>query len=240
MVPGMDIMVQEPKGEEVGIPGHVDSKDAIGKLLEYQDENPGFLGGIMTWVTAGGLLLFLGSLLLLYSEIKAVLIIRDQDCRRRLFESGIMTERANIDDLVEKDIAIITIRPYITLSGASLLLLGFSCLLYPMCDVLTIVGFSIGPCLLVLCFGSLYLAVCLASFWMGVVWLCTRMIPGLLFLTISVIGAFLIPTANPIAIFIWFLVAIGGGYVYFYYAPQAYETTKKPLWLQVNQPSSQL
>lgn len=101
--------------------------------------------------------------------------------------------------------------------------IAFACLLYPLCDILTVIGLPSAPCLLIITFGSFFAAICVATFWMFIIWSCTRTYAALVFLFISMTGQILLPTGNPILLLVWVLVAFGGGYAYFYYAPEVYK-----------------
>ena len=53
-------------------------RHAIAELAAYQSENPDFAAGVGIWMTIGFVLTLLGTLIFLFSEIKAVLVCRDQ------------------------------------------------------------------------------------------------------------------------------------------------------------------
>jgi len=54
--------------------------------LTFQEEHPNFAAGIAIWMTVGSIIFMIGFILFLYSEIKAVLVARDQDFRKKLVE----------------------------------------------------------------------------------------------------------------------------------------------------------
>jgi hypothetical protein len=134
-----------------------------------------------------------------------------------------MSNGANFNELFEKESSTMAPRPYISVGATLLMFIGFACLLYPLCDVLTVIGLPSAPCLLIITFGAFFAALCTATFWMFLLWSCTRTYAALVFLFISLTGQILLPTGNPILLLVWVLVAFGGGYLYFYYLPDSYK-----------------
>jgi hypothetical protein len=74
------------EGEEVGAeelddtlrkpPKPFDPREAFAKLAAYQASNPEFAAAIATYIIAGVITFTLGTVLFLYSEIKAMLVVR--------------------------------------------------------------------------------------------------------------------------------------------------------------------
>ena len=95
-------------------------------------------------------------------------------------------------------------------------------------------GLPATPCILLVTFGSLFAAICVATTWMFFIWLCTRPVAAVIFLVISVSGQLLIPSGNPILLLLWMLVTFGGGWAYFFWLPDVYrdKPQDKPAWVQ--------
>jgi hypothetical protein len=55
-------------------------RHALSELAAYQAEHPDFAAGVGIWMTVGTILLVFGLIIFLFSEIKAVLVCRDQVC----------------------------------------------------------------------------------------------------------------------------------------------------------------
>mmetsp|Transcript_19826 Transcript_19826/g.45629 ORF Transcript_19826/g.45629 Transcript_19826/m.45629 type:complete len:315 (+) Transcript_19826:10-954(+) len=219
---------------EVDVPEEFNPREAISNLVEYQEEHPNFAAGVATWLTVGTIIFLLAFILFLYSEIKAVLVARDQDFRKKLIEDGYMSNGANFNELFEREAATMAPRPYLSVGAMLLMFIAFACLLYPLCDILTIIGLPSAPCLLIITFGAFFASICLATFWMFVIWSCTRTYAALVFLVMSLTGQILLPTGNPILLLVWVVLAFGGGYMYFYFGPDYYKEKPedKPMWLQ--------
>ena len=158
-----------------------------------------------------------------------------QDFRKGLVDAGYMTpSAAGIADLEMKESRSMTPRPYLSVGGMMLINLGLSCILYPICDILDIIDLPPVPCFLVLTLGSFFGAFCITTFWLAVVWSCTRPWAALAFVIISVSGQMLVPTANVILVVLWMVIAFGGGYFYFKYLPEQYALSgdERPPWVQ--------
>jgi hypothetical protein len=183
-----------------------------------------------------GMTLFIvGFIMLLFSEIKAVLVCRDQDFRKQLHDNGYMKPAsAGIAELEEKESVQMRPRAYLTVGGMLSMYTGLSCMIYPMCDVLDIVGLPAAPCFIMVVFGAFFAAFCITCFWLFVVWSCTRFYAALAFLVMSVAGLILLPSGNLILIFLWLVVAFGGGTWYFKWVPDSYAATgdEQPFWVQ--------
>jgi hypothetical protein len=219
---------------EVEVPEEFNPREAISNLVEYQEEHPDFAAGVATWLTVGTIIFLLAFILFLYSEIKAVLVARDQDFRKKLIEDGYMSNGANFNELFEREAATMAPRPYLSVGAMLLMFIAFACLLYPLCDILTVIGLPSAPCLLIITFGAFFASICLATFWMFVIWSCTRTYAALVFLLMSLSGQILLPTGNPILLLVWVVLAFGGGYFYFYFYPDQFKEKPedKPMWLQ--------
>eukprot|EP00960_Hanusia_phi_P023435 691858-Hanusia_phi.AAC.6 len=92
----------------------------MSEIREFE-AHPEFAAGIATWLTIGIVLFILGLLLFLYSEIQAVLVVRDQDFRAKLVSLNFMTEGKNIDELNQEENA--TMLQFLLPTGNPILLL---------------------------------------------------------------------------------------------------------------------
>lgn len=225
---------EEPAAIELPTRPSFDPREAVTKVAEYQAAHPEFAAGIATWVTAGISLFILGNVVLVWSEIQAMLVVRDQDFRARLLLQDYIEEGADIDKLNKEESANMHVRPYLSVLGTLLMFMGLAAVLYPLCDVITVIGLPATPCILLVTFGSLFAAICVATTWMFFIWLCTRPVAAVIFLVISVSGQLLIPSGNPILLLLWMLVTFGGGWAYFFWLPDVYrdKPQDKPAWVQ--------
>jgi hypothetical protein len=65
-------------------------RHSVGSLSRYQKEHPEFVTSVFTWFLLGNIFFAIGLIMVLFSEIKAVLICRDQDFRISLHARGYM------------------------------------------------------------------------------------------------------------------------------------------------------
>eukprot|EP00960_Hanusia_phi_P020005 591035-Hanusia_phi.AAC.1 len=107
---------------------------------------------------------------------QAVLICRDQDFRKSLWDNGFMkpssagwarllpaavtslgvTLRSGIAELEERESMQMRPRAYLTFLSLLFMYVGVGCILYPLCDVLDIIGLPTGPCFVLVVFGSFF------------------------------------------------------------------------------------
>jgi len=210
-------------------------RHAVGNLAAYQREHPDFASGIAIWMAVGCGLFFIGWVMLLFSEIKAVLVCRDQDFRKKMRDlKYMMPASRGIAELERQESKMMRPRAYLTVGGLLAMYIGLSCVIYPLCDVLDVVGLPAAPCLILVIFGSFFIAFCVATFWMFVCWSCTRPWAALVFLIISLSGSVLLPTGNLILVILWMVVAFFGGSWYFKYLPDTYDISneERPYWVQ--------
>ena len=86
-----------------------DVQAALDDLEEYVETHPDFITAVIFWVITGNILILLGVIIILYSEIKMVCVVRSQEARRALLETqGSTTE---VDEIEAKSVAS---RPYLT------------------------------------------------------------------------------------------------------------------------------
>mmetsp|Transcript_10813 Transcript_10813/g.36393 ORF Transcript_10813/g.36393 Transcript_10813/m.36393 type:complete len:305 (-) Transcript_10813:1277-2191(-) len=215
--------------------GQFNVRKAVGNLATYQKEHPDFAEGVAIWMLVGNSLFIIGVIMAIFSEVKAVLICRDQDFRKSLWDNGFMKpSSAGIAELEERESMQMRPRAYLTFLSLLFMYIGIGCMLYPLCDVLDIIGLPTAPCFVLVVFGSFFASFCVLTFILFLAWSCTRFYAAMAFLVISVSGMLLLPTGNVILIIIWMVVTFGGGYWYFKYLPEFYSASgdELPFWVQ--------
>ena len=103
-------------------------------------EHPGFLNGVAVWIAVGAMVYVVALAGLLYSEIRACLIVRDQDFRVRLLETQVCVPGSRLADLKENESALLAPRAYIAFVCLLLFVLAIAAMLFPLCDIFSIVG----------------------------------------------------------------------------------------------------
>jgi len=189
---------------------------------------------MFTWFVTGTVLYLLGLFIFLFSEINAVLITRDSDFRLNLIKGG-YAEKVDGPEYKKqesRELRKLEPRPYLTVFGIIVLFFAIACLLFPLCELIDILGLPSAPCVLIITVGAAFAAICNATFYLFLVWSCTRTYASLIFLLISVSGSILLPAGNPILLMLWVAIAFGSWYTYFFYLPTLYTDKDKPAWLQ--------
>ncbi len=67
-------------------------------------------------------------------------MVRDQDFRARLLLQEYIAEGANINELNDEESASMHLRPYLSVAGMLLIFVGLATLIYPLCDIITVIG----------------------------------------------------------------------------------------------------
>ena len=67
-------------------------------------------------------------------------MVRDQDFRARLLLQDYIEEGADIDKLNKEESTNMHVRPYLSVLGTLLMFMGLAAVLYPLCDVITVIG----------------------------------------------------------------------------------------------------
>jgi hypothetical protein len=210
-------------------------RHAVGSVSQYQKSHPEFAASIGIWIIVGNIFFIIGLIMMLFSEIKAVLICRDQDFRQSLYFRGYMKPAsAGIAELEARESIQMRPRAYLTVGGMLMMYTGLSCMIYPLCDLLDIVGLPAWPCFFLVVFGAFFAAFVITCLWLAVVWSCTRFYAATAFFVIGFSGLLLLPTGNLILTAIWLFIAFGGGYWYFSWLPESYEqaSEEQPFWVQ--------
>jgi len=189
---------------------------------------------VAIWIAAGIILYVVALTVLLYTEIRTCLVVRDQDFRERLLRTQACLPGKQLPSLRENETALLAPRAYITVFAGMLFFLAIAAILFPLCDIFTIIGLPAGPCLLMLTIGALLMAVCTVTGWMALCWLCTRPWAALVLGAISVSGQMTVPSGNLLLILVWILAAGMSGTLYFYWLPGLYADKRwdRPSWVQ--------
>jgi hypothetical protein len=165
--------------------------------------------------------------------LQAVLVCRDQEFRKFLHDNDYMLPSAvGIAELEIKESEAMKPRIIISLSGFGLVSMGLSALLYPVCDIMDIIGLPNMPCLLMVTFGAFAAAMVLCLLILAVSWSCTRPWAALVFVVMWGSGALMLTYSSPFLLVGWVLLALGGGYWYFKMLPEQYDHESRPWWFQ--------
>eukprot|EP00291_Cryptomonas_curvata_P023551 CAMPEP_0172171682 /NCGR_PEP_ID=MMETSP1050-20130122/12027_1 /TAXON_ID=233186 /ORGANISM="Cryptomonas curvata, Strain CCAP979/52" /LENGTH=411 /DNA_ID=CAMNT_0012843139 /DNA_START=371 /DNA_END=1606 /DNA_ORIENTATION=- len=215
--------------------------EKFGAIFLHMDEATakGHIAYAFFWSIIGTICTWLGLILLLYSEIKAVTVFREQDERDRLVSINILVRNnAKYTELEEADDQNLAPRPYITAIGGIIFFIGMFCTWLPLCDVIGIIfpAFSFATGLLCIAFvftGAFLLSLTAALFIVGLCWSCTRGWAALVLIVLSLVGNVML-FGGIIGLVIYLALLGASLYAYFVWAPSYYNEKKetKPFWLQ--------
>lgn len=207
-----------------------DVQAALDDLEEYVETHPDFITAVIFWVITGNILILLGVIIILYSEIKMVCVVRSQEARRALLETqGSTTE---VDEIEAKSVAS---RPYLTFLATVLFFFGIFLSLIPLCDVLHLLGLPTGvTCIYIISMEALVFALILSFLLIGLCWSCTRPWAGVVLIVLALCGLVLCPTANVLLLILFLFLAFSVYMVYFVWYPDYLKEQHqaRPDWLQ--------
>lgn len=183
----------------------------------------------MSWVIVGAVFLVIATSLLLFSEVRAVLVTRERDFRQQMIAGNYMYPTDTIKELQAAEDKVMSERPYLTFFSIIILFVSMVCVLKPFCNVLDIIGLPSSSCFLTVSFSAFVAAVTTACFLMGLCWSCTRGVAACVLLGIALTGDVLCPTGSPVLVVMWLLSAGAVYFLYFLYLPQQPEV---PVWCQ--------
>uniref|UniRef100_A0A6T8PCL0 Vitamin K epoxide reductase domain-containing protein n=2 Tax=Hemiselmis andersenii TaxID=464988 RepID=A0A6T8PCL0_HEMAN len=189
------------------------------------------------WAILGSIFTWIGMIIILYSEIKAVIITRERDERDKLVEGGYLAKNSSCQDLFDREEGSLAPRPYLTIGGGILFWVGMLCQFVPFCHILGLIFpglvFFHGLCIVFVVVGTLVLAASTFLFVIGLCWSCTRPWAASVLIVVALLGDVMI-FGGLISIAIWIVLAGAAFWAYFSYAPNYYEENKvpQPDWLQ--------
>jgi hypothetical protein len=189
------------------------------------------------WSIMGTILTWIGFIMVLYAEIKAILILRERDERERLVAAKIVKENpVKMKELLDQENSYFIIRPYVTILAYLIFWAGMLLQFTPMCSFITLIfPFWFGvenACYLVVLAATLFFATSLFLMLLGLMWSCTRGWAALVLLVLGITTNGLVFTGL-IGLSIWAFFLVFFLILWFKILPD-YFTSKgeKPDWLQ--------
>eukprot|EP00292_Cryptomonas_paramecium_P004785 CAMPEP_0113677732 /NCGR_PEP_ID=MMETSP0038_2-20120614/9461_1 /TAXON_ID=2898 /ORGANISM="Cryptomonas paramecium" /LENGTH=508 /DNA_ID=CAMNT_0000595103 /DNA_START=29 /DNA_END=1555 /DNA_ORIENTATION=- /assembly_acc=CAM_ASM_000170 len=192
---------------------------------------------MLVWAILGSVFTWIGFLLFLYAEIKAVLTVRERDERDRLVEAKILKKNdVKMNELLETENGYFLIRPFITILAFLIFWGGMLFQFTPFCSFITLIfPFWFGlehACYLIVLAATLFFAASLFLIVLGLIWSCTRGWAALVLLVLGLITNGLVFTGL-IGLSIWAFLLVGLLLLYFKFLPDYYaEKSEKPDWVQ--------
>jgi len=175
--------------------------------------------------------------MVLYAEIKAVVIVRERDERDRLVAAKIVKANPEkMKTLVDDENSYFAIRPYVTILAFILFWVGLLFQFTPFCGMITLIfPFWFGvenACYIVVLAATLFFATSLFLILLGLIWSCTRGWAALVLLVLGITTNGLVFTGL-IGLSIWAFFLVGLLLLWFKFLPDYFESKgERPEWLQ--------
>jgi hypothetical protein len=201
----------------------------MGELEQtYHIENVAF------WIVLGATLGWVGFVLILYSEIKAVLVVRERDERERLLNGKYMRViESKVQEIREKEEAMLMPRPYLTMIGSALLWLGLLAQLLPFCNILALIfpglEFFRGMCWIFVLVVTLVVTAATVLLVVGLIWSCTRGWAAMVLVSLGLLGELMV-FGGVLCIVLWLVLTAGVIYLYFKFLPDYCEENGGAQW----------
>ena len=209
--------------EDVDEPMTADDVDT--RAEAWAKEHPQEMNRITGWFAVGLALGIMGIALLLWSEISAVVTVRELD---RNAWSG----EPKPADLAEKEALWAhgfgaLLRPWLSLGGIALMLAGFLVALIPMCSILVDFGLPSVPtrsdCITSIVLLALLDVIGFAALLVSLCWCCTRPWASLILTSVALGANICVMLKSPIFIVCWVVMSGFLAFYYFQYLPEAKE-----------------
>jgi len=189
------------------------------------------------WSIMGTIFTWIGFIMVLYAEIKAVVIVRERDERDRLIAAKIV--KANPDKmkiLLDEENGYFAIRPYVTILAFILFWVGLLFQFTPFCSFITLIfpnWFGVeNACYIVVLAATIFFATSLFLMLLGLIWSCTRGWAALVLLVLGIVTNGLVFTGL-IGLSIWAFFLVGLLLLWFKFLPDYFESKgERPDWLQ--------
>ncbi|EKX44004.1 hypothetical protein GUITHDRAFT_140132 [Guillardia theta CCMP2712] len=195
-------------------------------VQHHPEENKGIVAHMITGMAIG----FVGFTCLLYSEIFAVLTVRDMDL-------NIWSREPKPADLMEREALwahgfAAKLRPWLSIGGVVAMYVGYLVANIPMCWILVDFGLPSTPdeedCITSVVFMAFLFIIGTACFIVGLCWSCTRPWAALLLISISVGAHVAMLIDDPYFALLWALISAVLAFYYFQFIPESREDYRHP------------
>jgi hypothetical protein len=211
---------------------------ALGPLSDMPTlEKKYHIHNALFWSIMGTIFTWIGFFMVLYAEIKAVVIVRERDERDRLVAAKIVKANPEkMKTLVDDENSYFAIRPYVTILAFILFWVGLLFQFTPFCSFITLIfPFWFGvenACYIVVLAATIFFATSLFLILLGLIWSCTRGWAALVLLVLGIVTNGLVFTGL-IGLSIWAFFLVGLLLLWFKFLPDYFESKgERPEWLQ--------
>jgi len=170
----------------------------------------------MRWIFLGIFVFLVATGVLLYSEVRLVLLQRDVD-------SLVIASQEIPSELEEKLDTMSKLRTYLSLGSVGGMILALWMGLFALChmatEMLATMHYEFTGCYEMAFMVSFVVAAIWSLFVVGCVWLCTRPWTGVFCITIAILGELSIDSGSAAAVVMWALLSAGSAWIFFAYGP---------------------
>eukprot|EP00291_Cryptomonas_curvata_P012503 CAMPEP_0172181472 /NCGR_PEP_ID=MMETSP1050-20130122/17837_1 /TAXON_ID=233186 /ORGANISM="Cryptomonas curvata, Strain CCAP979/52" /LENGTH=315 /DNA_ID=CAMNT_0012854759 /DNA_START=51 /DNA_END=995 /DNA_ORIENTATION=+ len=167
----------------------------------------------------------IGLIVLLASEIKTVLVVRELD--RESYSEAPKTYDLEVSEIRWGRGFASTVRLWFSIGGLCIMLTGALVVLVPLCDVLEDFGLpgavNNDDCVTTVVIVAVISTIALSSLMVAIVWSCTRPWAALVLACISVAAQVACAVGSPLLLLLWAVLAGAALWYYFAYLPEAQE-----------------
>ena len=170
----------------------------------------------MRWIFVGIILYLVATGVLIYSEVRYVLVQREvDDC--------VLKSQDTPAELQERLDAETGRRPYLSLGSVAVMVVALWIGLFALChmatEMLATMHYAFTGCYEMAFMVSFVIAAIWSLSIVGLCWLCTRPWTGVLCLVIALLGELAVESGSAAAVVMWALMSMGAAWLFFAYGP---------------------
>jgi hypothetical protein len=206
--------VAEPTYKDIDItePIFMEEGEFTKHADEWMTKHQSEMRTSVRWMLMGGLLCLAATCVLIYSEVRTVLMTRDLD-------TAAVQGIAPSSSLRDHEEQVTNERRYLSLGALVALVVGTMTVLFALCNLangmLNSMGYQFHGCHQ-MAFLVSYVAVALfAMVIVGVCWICTRPWTAALLISFSLLGDMALESGSAASVILWVLVTVAAFYVWF-------------------------
>jgi len=182
----------------------------------WMQNNKDAMQADMLWIFLGIFVFLVATGVLIYSEIRFVLLQRDVD-------SLVIASKAVPSELEERLQAMSKVRPYMSLGSVGGMIVALWIGLFALChmatEMLATMHYAFTGCYEMAFMVSFVVAAIWSLLVVGCIWVCTRPWAGALCIGIAILGELSIDSGSAAAVVMWALLSAGGAWIFFAYGP---------------------
>eukprot|EP00960_Hanusia_phi_P046087 757613-Hanusia_phi.AAC.3 len=204
---------------------YMDQGEFERKSEEWMKGNQGSVQSDMQWILVGCFLLVISTGVLVYSEVRYVLITREYDLCVQISKP--------IDESLSAQLsATQKVRTYLSIGSVLAMVVSLWIILFPLCHLatgmLSSMGYAFHGCYELAFMVAFVVAAVWSLFVIGCCWLCTRPWTAIFCFIVSFVGEAALETGQAPAVLMWILASLLSAYIFFTWARVVLNEDPKP------------